>query len=258
MQNAPLFSVIILHYNQEGFLYEAIDSLLNQSYGNIEFILADDCSPSLDAGALAHYVDTHKRGNVKRFILQINEANVGTVRNVNSAIKRCAGKYVLFFAADDCLYDANTLQNFVDSFGSLPDDRLVVTGQCDMFDEHLDKLLYKYVDDGTAKRLNQASAQEQYLELAHSCVYAMGATAVKRELFDKHGYIDERYAIIEDWSHFLRITREGTKITFSDFDALRHRDGGVSHHKRKHVPPHVRAYKKDLLLIREHEIPIPG
>jgi glycosyltransferase involved in cell wall biosynthesis len=254
MSNAPLFSVIILHYNQEGFLYDAVDSLLSQSYGNIEFIFADDCSSSLDAQELAKYVETHKRGNLRDFVLQINKANVGTVRNVNSAIKKCKGRYILFFAADDCLYDADTIQNFVESFQSLPDDRLVVTGQCYMFDEHLKKLQYKYLNEDAANRLNQSTAQEQFLELAFSCVYAIGATAVKRELFDRCGYIDERYAIIEDWSYFLHITREGTKVTFCDFDALRHRDGGVSHHKRAHVPPHVLVFKNDDLLIQEYEI----
>ena len=254
MSSSPLFSVIVLHYNQEDFLYGAVDSLLSQSYENIEFIFADDCSPSLDAERLAKYVAAHKRANIKKFVLQVNETNVGTVRNVNCAIKKSKGRYILFFAADDCLYDSDTLQNFADSFERLSDDRLVVTGQCHMFDEHLREFQYKYVDEDTANRLNESTAQEQYFEMAHSCLYAMGATAVKRELFDRYGYIDERYTMVEDWSHFLHITREGAEITFCDFDALRHRDGGVSHYKRGHVPPYVLAYRRDLLLIQEHEV----
>lgn len=254
MPHAPLFSVIILHYNQEGFLYDAIDSLLDQSYENIELILADDCSPSLDLERLARYIESSKRENITNLVLQVNETNVGTVRNVNGALKRCEGEYILFFAADDRLYDKDTIQNFVDAFRSLPDDRLVVAGQCYMFDEHLKKLQYKYLNEDTANRLNQSTALEQYLEMAHSCVYAMGATAFKRAILDKHGYVDERYLIVEDWSYLLHITREGTKVTFCDFDALRHRDGGVSHYKRGHFPPHVLAFKNDILLIQEYEI----
>jgi glycosyltransferase involved in cell wall biosynthesis len=254
MPTVPLFSVIMLHYNQEEFAYQAIDSVLDQTYPNIEFIFADDCSPSLDLAKLASYVKTHKRENIANFVLQVNKENVGTVKNVNGALRRSKGEYLLFFAADDRLYDAHTIQNFADAFRDLPEDRLVATGQCLMFDEKLEKFLHNYVDATLAHRLNKGTAHEQFLKMAHSCIYAMGATAVKRELFKNLGYMDERYTIIEDWSLFLRITREGVNIEFCDFDALRHRDGGVSHHKRAHLPPHVLAYRNDIILIQEHEI----
>ena len=254
MSTSALFTVIVLNYNQEHVLYKAIDSVLSQSYDNIELVFSDDCSYTFDREKLLNYVEKNKSENLTNFIINVNETNSGTVKNVNNAIKKCNGEYVLFFAADDCLYDANTIANFVKSFETLPDDSLMITGQCYMYDEELKKLECKFVDIELAKQLNNDSALGQYKKMVFSCLYAMGATAVKRKIFEKYGLFNEKYKIIEDWSYFLNITRNGAKITYCNFGALKHRDGGVSHYNKDYLPSHVLAFKNDMLVIMEHEI----
>jgi glycosyltransferase involved in cell wall biosynthesis len=180
MLDSALFSIIVLHYNQENYLYTALDSVLNQSYDRIELIFTDDCSFELDRDRLENYIETNKKENLKNFVIQINDTNLGTVKNINNAVKKCSGEYILFFAADDCLFDRNTIQNFVDSFQTLPNDRLMVSGQCYMLDEDLEELQNNFVDVNLAKQLNNSSALEQYKLMAFYCLYAMGATAVKK------------------------------------------------------------------------------
>lgn len=258
IKEPDLFSVIVLHYNQEKWIKTALDSVFAQDYSNIELIIADDCTPGLRSDVICAYVEQNKGHNISRTIYQFNQENLGTVKNVNQAVKAAHGKYVLFFAADDCLWDSHTISNYAKSLDSLPDDLYVASSQCYMMDVKLEEVFGPFVNVPIALQLNQDTAQEQYRKMAFSCLYAMGATAMKASIWQKYGYFDESYKIIEDWSFFLHLTRSGTKITFFSFGGLKHRDGGVSHYNtafnQMHIPPHVLDYKDDSLTIQEREI----
>jgi glycosyltransferase involved in cell wall biosynthesis len=252
--NLPLFSVIVLHYNQQKFLHIALDSVFMQNYPNLELIIADDGTARLDTEEIIEYIASHKTPEVKNVIYQFNKQNLGTVRNVNSAIMSCNGKYVIFFAADDCLYDNNVIRHFVDNFEKLGENEYVLSAQCIMMDELLEKKEGTFVNVPLALSLNSATARQQYEKIVFSCMYASGATAFKKEFFEKYSYFDTTYKIIEDWTYFLSLTRNGYKIFFADFNALLHRDGGVSHFNQVEPAPHVIEYKNDSLLAQEKEI----
>lgn len=258
LREQDLFSVIVLHYNQEKLIHTAFDSIFAQDYNNIELIVADDCTPGINTAAICSYIQDKKGNNISNTIFQFNTENLGTVRNANQAIKAAHGKYVLFFAADDSLWDKQTISNFAAALQSLPEDQYVASAQCYMMDVNLDEVFGPFVNAPIALGLNQESADTQNRKMAFSCMYAMGATAMKASVWEKFGYFDETYKIIEDWSFFLHLTRNGSKITYFNFGALKHRDGGVSHHSATFnqvgLPPHVLEYKNDLLLIQEREI----
>ena len=254
VKHVEQFSVIVLHYNQQRFLCESLDSVMKQDYCNIELIFADDCSSNLDIKAIQEYVEKNRTPNITNVIYQVNEKNCGTVNNVNQALKAASGAFVMFFAADDKLYDSQVLNNFATALSALPENQFMVSGQCDMLDEDLSEMIGAFVNVPLALDLNRQSAQVQFQKMAFSCLYAMGATAVRSEMYKKYGYFDTTYKIIEDWSYFLHLTRSGSKIIFADFQALLHRDGGVSHFNQIVLPPHVVEYKNDNLLIQEREI----
>jgi GT2 family glycosyltransferase len=256
-ENTPpniTFSVIILHYNQIRYIEESLDSVLRQDYPDIELVFADDCSSQLDMDMIQTFVEKNRKPNLKNVIYQINAQNCGTVCNVNQAIKSAHGAYIMFFAADDKLHDAHVLSNFADALAALPEDQYMVSGQCEMMDDTLTTRLGAFVNVSLALNLNHATAQEQFQKLAFSCLFAMGATAVRSDMYRTFGYFDTAYKIIEDWSYFLHLTSRGSKIYFADFPALLHRDGGVSHFNQVLLPPHVIEYKNDSLLIQEREI----
>lgn len=254
MNNKDLFSVIILHYNQQNYLFEALDSVFIQDYDNIELIIADDASYELDIDRIQSYVEEHKKSQISSIKYQFLKENVGTVRNVNQALKLASGKYAMFFAADDCLYDSHVLTNYVNALSSLPSDQYMVCAQCVMMDEKMKKKLGNFVNVPLALSMNNCSSLEQYQRITFSCFYAMGATAFRMEMLKDRGYFDETYRIIEDWSYYLSLTLNGSKIIYSDFKALKHRDGGVSHFNNEVLPPHVIEYKNDSLLIQERLI----
>lgn len=251
----PLFSVILLHYNQPKYVKTALDSTLSQNYENIEFIFADDYSTDIDLQNLKNYVNKNKPSNIKNVIWQINETNLGTVKSLNRAVKRCSGEYILFFAADDQLFNENVLSNFINKFKSCNDDIYMISAQCHMMDTTLTKTKELFVNPSFANTFNNYNAHEQYKLLAKICFLAIGATCIKAKMFKRFGYFDETYKLVEDWSYFLHLTRNGGRIIYFDFDALYHRDGGSSHYDdNKLVPSNVLDYKFDMIQIYENEI----
>lgn len=254
MNDVPLFSVVIIHYNQPEVLYEAIDSVLCQDYPRIELIFADDASVDFDGEGITAYVEKHKGKNIEHFVLHRNSYNLGTVKNLNVALELVQGDYVLFFAADDRLYDGMVVSQFAQKLSLLPDDGLCISAQCLMMDEKLEKELNDFTDVNLANALNKGTSQDQFRVLTKTAFYGLGASAFRREDFKKHGKFDPRYELVEDWSYFLAQTRGGRKAYFSNFYALRHREGGVSHNLSPVEPAYVRTFKEDLLRIRENEI----
>lgn len=255
MTDKPLFTVIILSYNQERTIYESINSVLIQNYENVELIITDDASTSFDERAIREYIDSNKKGNLKNYMVLTHAQNEGTVKSLNSAIKKANGYFVSVFAGDDCLYDENTLSNYEKGFNE-SQARNIITAQCHRYDSELKEFLLKQVPVERAYKINESPAHIQYRMISEWNAFAMGATAFKKEVLEKYGFFDEKYRLIEDWSLFLKLTRNGETFHFVDFVALKHRYGGLSKRKNKenNFALTSREFCIDLLAVFENEI----
>lgn len=240
-----LFTIIITHYNQEQYIFEAINSVLNQNYSNIELLIADDCSKEFSKEKIFDYIEKSKGENIKNVEFIINSENLGTVKTLNKAIKKAKGKYISFFAADDMLNNGYVIENYVKAFKKY--NKKIITGQCFEYDKFLKENKGPYVDVKRALKNNKKSAQNLYIEMFKYCLYASGATAYDASVFKEYGYFDEKYKLVEDWTYWLFILRKGVMIHFINYPILNHREGGVSHYTENDLPPHVKVYFKDLL-----------
>lgn len=90
----PLVSVIMSAYNEEKYIVEAVNSILNQTYRNIELIVVDDASSDGTVEKIKEIED-------KRIRLHINSENKKLAHNLNLAIDMAKGKYVARMDADD-------------------------------------------------------------------------------------------------------------------------------------------------------------
>ena len=95
--NGPLITVIIPVYNVENYLSECLDSVLNQTYENIEVFLVDDGSVDRSGIICDEYSSRDKRIKV------IHKNNTGAAASRNIGIKHAKGEYVLFCDSDDIL-----------------------------------------------------------------------------------------------------------------------------------------------------------
>lgn len=95
----PLVSVLITAYNRAAYIAEAITSVLNSTYKNLELIIIDDCS--IDATYLIAQQFTESDTRIR---LYKNEHNLGQFNNRNKAIALATGTYIKFLDSDDTLH----------------------------------------------------------------------------------------------------------------------------------------------------------
>lgn len=91
-----LISIIIPVYNVEKYLRQCLDSVLSQSYSNIEVICIDDASTDGSLSILKEYSDKDKRIRLLK-----NQKNEGNSFTRNAGLKEINGKYTYFLDADD-------------------------------------------------------------------------------------------------------------------------------------------------------------
>ena len=91
-----LISIAMATYNGENYLKSQLDSILNQTYKNIEIIICDDCSTDNTFQILKEY--TKKYSNI--YIYQ-NDVNLGFAKNFEKAITLCNGEYIALADQDD-------------------------------------------------------------------------------------------------------------------------------------------------------------
>lgn len=94
MHNQPLVSVIMPLYNSEMYVEAAIQSILNQTYFNLELIVVDDCSVDKSANIVKSIQD-------KRIQFHQLPANLGISNALNTAISLCKGDFIARMDADD-------------------------------------------------------------------------------------------------------------------------------------------------------------
>lgn len=249
--NNKKVSIILAHYNQPMYVKQAFYSILNQTYDNIEVIFADDASTNIDIPDLKKYVKDNNKNNIN-VIWQINEKNVGTVKNLNKAIEKASGDYLYFFAADDELYNNEVIEKLVKVYNKQPSDVAIVFGQVLLMDENMYESFGTFVKENEAAKFNDLPASEQFKELAADCLIGMGAAMLDAKILKEQGNFDETYKYIEDWPYFLKVTLNNYRIIYENIIALKHRDGGISHSEI--VTPVRLKYWKELLLITEEKV----
>jgi len=97
--NKPSVNILIFTYNQESFVKETIESVLNQSYENItKIIIADDGSTDNTPKIINEYAR-----NNPSIVPILAKKNMGIAYNMNRALKRVEGEYVSFLDGDDLM-----------------------------------------------------------------------------------------------------------------------------------------------------------
>lgn len=101
---SPLVSVVMSVYNGQTYLREAIDSVLNQTFSDFEFIIINDGSSDNSLSIIQSYTD-------KRIVVINNEGNKGLIYSLNKGLEIAKGKYIARMDADDiCMPERFDLQ----------------------------------------------------------------------------------------------------------------------------------------------------
>ena len=196
MQNFPLVSVICLSYNHEVYVVEALNSVINQTYPNIELLIADDCSSDHSVGVIQDWLQHHP--NV---YFLANEKNLGNTKTFNQLAKKAKGEFIIDLAADDILLP-NCIEKQVTTFQNSKYENLgIVYGNLLEIDENGNFIRNYYTEED-----HPESGNIYKMVIGRTTKICSVSSMVKKSVFEKLGYYDEDLAY-EDLDLWVRTSR---------------------------------------------------
>ena len=187
-KKAPLVSVIITNYNYAQYVGEAIESVLNQTYKNLEIIVIDDGSTDDSDKIIGEYAKNNKN------IRYIKQKNQGVVYVRNKGIRDAKGDFFIFIDADDTIP-----KNFIEKmYETLKQKKADVT-YCDL------KLSGKL----SGKIEVKAQSIDNFLEFKPTPICQLVKVSIAKNVeFDKN----LNHLAHEDNDFFFRLYLNGAKF----------------------------------------------
>jgi len=210
--SAPTVSVIIPTYNRPELLRRAVESVLQQTFRDLEVIIVDEgsCEETYLSNAKTSHLDNRVRYVYKK-------ENRGPAAARNDGIRMASGRYVAFLDDDD-VWLSEKLEKQVQFMSSYEDLEAVC---CDFgFIDTNGKILNR--DNGIGRRLKSArklfkcySGRESWyrigrqalykIALVHYVFYLVSTAIVKRQFLVNVGLFDESLPTNEDWDLLIRL-----------------------------------------------------
>jgi len=177
-------SIITPSYNQGEYLEETIQSVLNQTYKNIEYII-------IDGGSKDQSVDVLRR-NQDRLSFWVSEPDKGQADAINKGLKKATGELVCWINSDDLLYP-----NFVK-------DRVRQFAENKSID-----FIYGDVEQGVdlKERYLRKGAKSDFktMLLTLDVPIPQQSTMWRKSLMGKIGYLQPQWHVLLDREYFMRI-----------------------------------------------------
>jgi len=186
MSNSPLVSVVIPCYNHEQYVEQALNSVFDQTYDNIELIVIDDGSSDNSVAVMKKMQEVHN------FTL-VTQKNMGVCKTLNKAVSLSKGKYIALLASDD-YWDLSKIEKQISSLESSPKSNFCFTQAIEFDDNGInnDKIFPK--TPLTGKILNQLFIRQHV---------PAGSMMFSRSLYDTLDGFDENLKE-EDWDFVIR------------------------------------------------------
>lgn len=200
MQNLPLVSIICLSYNHESYLVEALDSVINQTYPNIELIIVDDFSTDNSVKVIENWLKNHPR-----IVFIQNKENIGNTKAFNCAKELSNGNYLLDLAADDFL-EKDAIENLIKPFFNNEKIGLVY-GNSKWISENNQFIKYTYNTTSYNLANTIPKSGNIYEEIIGQKIELNSvASLVKRSVFETLNAYDENL-MYEDLDLWIRASR---------------------------------------------------
>lgn len=189
--NDPLVTVLMSVYNGEKYLSEAIESILNQTYKNFEFLIIDDGSTDSSKKIVKSYNDS-------RIKLIENEENIGLTRSLNKGIELSKGKYIARMDADDISFPER-LEKQVDFMENHED--VAVCGSCAGIINEKDIEYSSFINPETSAEIKVALFF--FNPIAHPTVM------IRKDVLNEIGSYDPYFEKTQDYDLWYRIYLAG-------------------------------------------------
>lgn len=188
----PKLSVLIPTYNRAHFLPEAVDSVLGQTFGDLELIVVDNASSDNTPEIMELYVSRDPRVKYIR-----KSVNKGVLDSFRLGLQHSSGEYQAFLDSDDTMLPTR-IEKQMKILDQRSDISMVFTG-------------YYFIDvNGRRLRKSPAYQDGNYLkQLLFSCFIQWNTIVVRRSVLDTVGPFDESLSHSWDWDWLLRMLISG-------------------------------------------------
>ncbi|MFK7049043.1 MULTISPECIES: glycosyltransferase [Flavobacterium] len=208
----PLVTIICLCYNHASFVSKALDSVIHQSYKNIELLIADDASQDDSVEVIKKWITKYPQ-----VFFIANKTNLGNTKTFNNLFKQAKGKYIIDLAADDVL-TLDCVKKQVETFSNTTYKNLaLVYGNLEIIDEKDNHLGYYYPVNTYKKVIKQPPSGFIYISLlAGEEKMCSVSSMIKSDILKSLGGYDESLAY-EDFDIWIRASK---KFDFEFIDEI--------------------------------------
>lgn len=197
---SPLVSVVCLCYNHERFVYEAIKSVLNQTYSNIQLIIVDDYSTD---GSVPIIQKLEKQNPGISFLPL--KKNIGNCAAFNKGLALAKGDFVVDFATDDVMLP-DRIEKQVQHFQRLDESYGIVFSNANYIDSN-GKILRNHTDHLLNKNLvSKIPEGWVFRDVLRRYFICSPTMMIRKEVLDEMNGYDENLAY-EDFDFWVRSSR---------------------------------------------------
>lgn len=243
LKAVPKVSVIIITYNNMAYSQACLESVLQRTgYANYEVILVDN----LSSDGTRDWLTGLKAQGDSRLKILLNDKNLGFAGGNNVGIKAADGDYVLLLN-NDTLVTRGWMTNLVKHLENNP--RLGMTGSVTNSIGNEAMVAASYTSQCTLEHFAFVYTTRHMNQTLPADVLAMFCTLIRREVLDKCGSLDERYAVgmFEDDDYAEAVKKAGYQLAIAE-DSFIHHFHGLSFAKRpdleKIMKENQRRYEK--------------
>lgn len=236
MQTLPKISVITPSFNQAPFIERTIESVLDQAYPDLEYII-------IDGGSTDGTVDILKRYEGR--LQWVSERDEGQADAINKGIARSTGDIIAYLNSDD-LYVPGALRQVGEHFSRHPEVRWL-TGKCRIIDEQ-DRETRRPI---TAYK-NFLLHRYSYSLLLVTNPISQPATFWRKNVVEEFGMFDKEQHFVMDYDFWLRVGRKSPPAILEQYLA-----GFRVYAASKTSSSFLRSFRQELEVARKHSASRP-
>ena len=216
-EEKPQISVVMAVYNCDQYLDEAVDSILNQTFEDFEFIIIDDGSTDGSRDTLRRLTERDSR------IVAIQQDNVGLTKSLNRGLALAKGEYIARMDGDD-IATPERLEKQLQAFVENPDLVLLGAG------------VELISEDGLA--LGRRNQPREEIEIRRRLLLGDGGALThpvvmfRRDTANAIGGYDERFTTTQDLDLFIRLAEQGRVFNLPEILLKWRQHGGSVNHTK--------------------------
>ena len=225
-------TIITSVYNNKATIEDAIQSVLSQTYPNIEYIVIDGASSDGTTDIIRKYED-----RISKFI---SEKDNGIYDGLNKGVDLATGDVIAFLHSDDIYANENVIDNIVKLFESTDTDSIY--GDLVYVDKEDTNKIFRYWKSG----------EYSLRKLCNGWMPPHPTFFLKKEFYEKYGKFDLNFGIAADYDFMLRMLGK-YKITTSYLPSVLYkmRVGGASNRSIKNI---IQKSREDIKALKNNGI----